>query len=159
VNKYSLIQITFEEILPYWRDRLWPNRVSPIEPASSMLYLGGYDITIKYFYDPIFFAVKDNNQIVGVNSGHQTGDYHYRSRGIWTTPEAQKNGVGRMLIDAVEIEAKLAKCNKLWSIPRQSAMPFYLKCGFTQTSDFFDEIYEFGPNAYACKEIDQIAQK
>ena len=148
----SLEEIKFNEILPYWRDRLWPDRISPIEPASSMLYLGGYDITIKYFNQPTFFAIKVDGLIVGVNSGHQTSDTDYRSRGIWVDPDFKMFGNGRRLIDAAEVEARRLGCNILWSCPRQSALSFYLRCGFKQTSEFDNE-FEFGPNCYAMKEL------
>ncbi len=146
-------EITFEEILPIWRDKLWIHRDSPIEPASSMLYLGGYDIEIKTRYAPKFFAVIDK-EIIGVNSGHQTNSSFYRSRGIYVDPGYNSLGIGRMLMDAVEKSARQANCNHLWSIPRKSALPFYLKCGFVQTSDFFDEGMEFGPNCYSVKYLD-----
>jgi GNAT superfamily N-acetyltransferase len=147
----ELCEITFEDILPVWRDLLWPGRASPIEPTSSMLYLGGYDVAIKS-NQVRFFAIKDNGVIIGVNSGHQTDGMFYRSRGIYTSPISIR-GVGRTLMSAVEMAAQDAGCGLLWSIPRQSALPFYLKCGFIQTSDFFDEGMEFGPNCYVLKGI------
>jgi GNAT superfamily N-acetyltransferase len=146
-----LEEITFEEILPVWRDKLWPGRVSIIEPASSMLYLGGYDVYIKFLNQPRFFAVKHDGEIIGVNSGHQTDNVHFRSRGIYT--DIRYKGVGRMLIDAVQQMALEFKCTKLWSCPRQSAMPFYEACGFKRTTDYFEDDMEFGPNCYCLKEL------
>ncbi len=146
-------EITFEDILPFWRDKLWPGRKSPIEPASAMLYLGDYDSYIKHAYTPRFFAVKDQDQIIGVNSGHQTNSMFYRSRGIWVDPTSTLKGAGRMLIAAVEKAGQEAGCGLLWSAPRQSALPFYLKCGFIKTSGFFDDGMEFGPNCYVLKGI------
>jgi GNAT superfamily N-acetyltransferase len=160
-----LEETSFEEILPFWQ-LLWPGRKSPIEPASSMLYLGGYDVSIKTRYQPRFFAVKlyretDDGWItypVGVNSGHQTSETHYRSRGIWVDPSLKLRGMGRMLIDAVEKAARQAGCSTLWSIPRQSAMPFYKRCGFMPTSYYFKDDMEFGPNCYAMKALDETKQ-
>jgi len=37
----------------------------------------------------------------------------------------------------------------LWTIPRQSSWPAYKNVGFIQTSDWFSEGVEFGPNCYA----------
>jgi GNAT superfamily N-acetyltransferase len=146
-------EISFDEILPFWRDKLWPDRISMIEPASSMLYLGGYDVAIKNMYKPRFFAVRDKDCIVGVNSGHQTTSLFYRSRGIYVEPTCTSQGAGRLLIAAVEQAAKEVGCKYLWSIPRLSALPFYEKCGFKRTSELFDQGMEFGPNCYCLKEL------
>lgn len=166
----KLEEVAFDDVLPFWREQLWPNRTSPIEPASSMLYQGGYDLEIKTRYTPRFFAVVTDvhsfesgwrSQIIGVNSGHQTSETAYRSRGIWVGFDGfdkamRLHGVGRMLLEAVEQAAREARCSMLWSIPRQSALPFYERCGFRRTSDFFDEGVEFGPNCYSMKVIHNV---
>jgi hypothetical protein len=36
-------QITFQEILPIWRDKLWPERVSKIETHSVMTWPHTHD--------------------------------------------------------------------------------------------------------------------
>lgn len=148
----ELCEVTFEDVLPIWRDKLWPDRTSPIEPASSMLYLGGYNIDIKK--NPVrFFAVRDGTETVGVISGHQTDGMFYRIRGTYVEPDAKLRGVGRMLVAAVDMAGQDAGCGLVWGAPRQVSLPFYLKCGFIQTSDFFDEGMEFGPNCYMLKGI------
>lgn len=118
-----------------------------------MLYLGGYDITVKQRYQPQFFAVTADDAIIGVNSGHQTAEDQYRSRGIWVDPQHRGDGIGRMLIDAVTEFGCQQGCAILWSIPRHAAMAFYERCGFRRTSAFFDHGMEFGPNAYAMKPL------
>lgn len=152
MSEYRIAQIDFETILPVWRDRLWPNRVSPITPVNSMVYLGGYDMSI-YKNTPSFFGVFFADNLVGVNSGFQTNITHYRSRGLWTDPEHTGRGVGRMLLEATEEAAKAIHEGPVlfWTIPRQSAMSFYAKCGFERVTGWFDEGMEFGPNCYARK--------
>lgn len=143
-------RVTFDDILPIWRDRLWPGRKSAIEPVSSMAYLGGYDITIKN-NEASFFAVCKGGEIVGVNSGFPTGDDQYRSRGIWVDPELRGKDIGRMLIEAVVKDGMTRGCVMVWTVPRKSAMPFYERCGFKRVSDWFAEGMEFGPNCYAAR--------
>lgn len=142
----------FDTVLPFWRDRLWPGRETPINSMSSMAYLGGYDMDI-YKYKPVFFEVRRGNGIVGVISGFETAPGWFRSRGVWVDPLVTGQGCGRALMEAVEGAALDRQCANLWTIPRRSAMPYYESMGFKRTSDWFDEGVEFGPNAYALKTL------
>ena len=147
--------VDFETVLPIWKEKLWPNRTSPIKPMSSMKYLGGYDMSIYEKYQPTFFVVYNVvGEIVGVNSGHRTSDKLYRSRGIWVDPRYRKKGISGVLFCELYGQAMKENCTALWSIPRQSALPAYEKYGFEKTSEFFDEGMEFGPNCYVYKELD-----
>ena len=56
-------------------------------------------------------------------------------------------------MEALEAKAREKGCHTIWTMPRQSAMPFYARCGFERTTDFFDEGVEFGPNCFAKKHI------
>lgn len=153
--KYRTDTITFEEIKKIWREKLWSNRQSPIQPMSSMQYMGGYDMSIYDKYEPTFFAVFNVvGDIIGVNSGHRTSDRLYRSRGIWVDPKYRKKGISGILFCELHGQAMQENCEILWSIPRKSALPAYEKCGFQQSSDFFDEGMEFGPNCYVYKVLD-----
>lgn len=147
--------VDFETILPIWEEKLWPNRESEIKPMSSMMYKGGFDMDIYNLYEPTFFAVYNNaGQIIGVNSGHRTEQRLYRSRGIWVNPLYRKKGVAGVLFCELHGQAMKEECTAIWSIPRKKALPAYEKYGFEQTSDFFDEGMEFGPNCYVYKELD-----
>jgi GNAT superfamily N-acetyltransferase len=146
--------VDFETILPIWEEKLWPNRESEIKSMSSMMYQGGYDMSIYEKYEPTFFAVYNVvNEIVGVNSGHRTSNDLYRSRGIWVDPRYRLKGVSGILFCELHGQAMREGCTAIWSIPRQIALPAYEKYGFKQTSDFFDEGMEFGPNCYVYKEL------
>jgi GNAT superfamily N-acetyltransferase len=146
-------EINFNEILPIWKNNLWPDRKSPIEPVTSMKYLGGYDLALKEF-KPIFLAIKDNDKIVGVNSGVKTSQSLFRSRGLWVDPEYRGKNFGVMLLEETIKIAKEQKLLYVWSVPRVTALNTYLKAGFKKTSDFFDEKMEFGPNCYVLKNLD-----
>ena len=153
--KYKSELVDFETILPVWANELWPNRTSDIKSMSSMTYNKTFDMDIYKKYQPTFVAVYNNsNDIIGVNSGHRTDDTMYRSRGIWVNPLYRQKGIAGILFCEIEGQAMKEECVWLWSIPRQVALPAYKKYGFEQTSDFFDEGMEFGPNCYVKKKLD-----
>lgn len=145
--------ITFEEILPIWSTKLWPGRKSKIGPMNPMEYLGGNNIDIYVKYNPTFFSMQLNDQIIGVNSGFRTDQHLYRSRGIWINPDYRRKGISKKLFRDLEDQAIKENCTCIWSIPRKSAWPAYKAFGFEQTSDWFDEDMEFGPNCYVLKSI------
>lgn len=152
-------EITFEEILPFWKDKLWPNRCSAIEPVSAIQYDGKIDMSIME-RKPTFFGYFIGDKLVGVNSGFKTKDEvisftdaeHalYRSRGIFVDPLYRGHGIAERLLQAVEDQAKKEGCFILWTMPRQSAFHVYEKFGFERTSEWSDA-HEFGPNCFAVK--------
>jgi hypothetical protein len=62
-------EISWQEILPIWQNKLWPGRTSPVETNSAMKILTGHDMYNMYTTATFFGYIVDN-QIVGVNSGH-----------------------------------------------------------------------------------------
>ena len=150
----TVYRVNFEDIIEVWSKKLWPNRASPIKPMSSMIYQGGYDLDIYKKYNPSFFAVLDKeNNVIGVNSGHRTSSLYYRTRGLWIDPTERLKGLTYKLFDELEKQAKLEDCKFIWSIPRMAALSAYKRNGFRQTSNFFDEGVEFGPNCYVIKDL------
>ena len=147
--------VKFEDILPIWQNKLWPNRKSSIKPMSSMMYQGGFDMSIYKKYEPTFFVVYNVvGDIIGVNSGHRTSDKLYRSRGIWVDPLYRRKGIAGILFCETFGQAMREKCNGVWSVPRKDALLAYEKVGFKKTSQFFDEGMEFGPNCYVYSDLD-----
>ena len=142
-------QISFDEILPIWRDSLWKGRLTKIRPTNGLKLMGGYDHRIEA-YHPTFFGAYIEGKFVGVNSGHATSRTEYRSRGIYVFPNYRGRGVSQALLKAVEDQAKDEDKTTLWSMPRASAYRTYEKFGFKKMSEFFDDM-EFGPNYYAVK--------
>lgn len=143
---------TWDEVLPIWHDRLWPGRTSKIEPTSAIKYLGGYDM-LNMQAVPVFFSVRTNDRIIAVNSIVRCADGSARSRGLWVDPEFQKQGYARIVLECSILQAKDWQASHLWTMPRKSAWPAYQSVGFTQSSDWFDEGVEFGPNCYATKKL------
>ena len=91
LQHFECILSSFEEIYPIWRDKLCPERISKIKPMSSLCWQLPNEIikdnSIFERYSPTFWVVKDNEKIIGVNSGFKTSDKVYRSRGLYVDLE------------------------------------------------------------------------
>jgi GNAT superfamily N-acetyltransferase len=155
VNKDTLSavqQITFQEILPIWQNKLWPNRVSKIETHSAMTWpythpVQPYSMDV-FNYPATFFGIVDQDTLVAVNSGHLTTQQEYRSRGLWVDPDYRGMGLAQIILLATINEAKKEGASMIWSIPRLTALPAYERVGFKTVGDRVDEGVEFGPNIY-----------
>lgn len=128
-------RISFADIFDVWSRRLWPNRTSEITPTSAMTYIGGYDYE-NMEGEPTFFGYFIDGALVGVNSGHKTMNYTYRSRGLYVFPEHRGKGIGVELLLATIKQAKVENCSMCWSYPRYTSWPTYQKAGFVLTSDW-----------------------
>ena len=133
-------RISFDTILNVWENELWPDRQSPIETHSAMTWPfegtpDEYDMSI-FDYKPYFHGSYVDDKLVGVNSGHQTSNKHFRSRGIWVHPDYRRMRVAQNLFYATQFEARLKGCNMLWSIPRKTALSAYLAFGYMTVGDF-----------------------
>lgn len=142
---HSIETITFDEILPVWRDHLWPDRQSPIETNSAMCLLEGYDM-YNMTTKPTFFAYKVDGKIAGVNSGHMCKDGQYRSRGLYVFEEYRGMGIGTKLLIATIEQGRKEGARLCWSYPRDTSWMTYHYAGFYLKSDF--EKSETGNNAY-----------
>ena len=140
-------EISWEEILPVWKDKLWPGRLSRIDPASAITYLSGKDRRNTLFI-PTYFAIK-TDKIVAVNSVIMCHDGGARSRGLWVDPAYRGKGLAKIILLKTIEKAKQGGATYLWTMPRKSALPAYVSVGFEQTADWFDQGVEFGPNCYA----------
>lgn len=140
-----IFKISFDNIYPIWRDYLWFDRTSPIEPNSAMLYKGKYDLKNMHF-QPTFYAFKLNNDIVGVNSGHMCVGNNYRSRGLYVFPEFRKLGIGTELLLATIEQGLTEGASFIWSYPRVNSWTTYYSAGFILKSKWSKS--ETGDNAY-----------
>jgi GNAT superfamily N-acetyltransferase len=144
-----ITHISFEEILPIWRNFLWPNRTSSIDSHSAMNFKGGYDLgNMKTV--PTFFAYIVDNKIAGINSGHMCQDNSYRSRGLWVFPEYQGNQIGKQILMATIQQGVSEGADYVWSYPKDTSWKTYNSAGFELASDW--ENSETGTNAY-CKYV------
>lgn len=53
ISKFTITECEFTDVLPFWRDRLWPGRKSPIEPYSALGRDGS--INIHYAKNQVWF--------------------------------------------------------------------------------------------------------
>lgn len=144
-------QISFNEIVEIWKSNLWKDRQSIIQPISSMVYLGGYDMSI-YNNLPTFFAIKKDGKIVAVNSGHMTVNGYYRSRGLWVNEQCRGKGYTYKLFKALVEVAKTEEARYVWSLPRANSVGAYIKNGFSIASKVTDN-FELGPHYYVIKDL------
>lgn len=155
MNKDTLFvvqQITFEQILPIWQHKLWPNRASKIETHSAMTWPLShpnqpYDMTV-FTYPVYFFGIYDQDKLIAVNSGHSTNAQEFRSRGLWVDPDYRGQGIAQQLLEATKHAAIQSGAKMVWSIPRLNALHSYKKVGFVTVGDIVDKGVEFGPNIY-----------
>lgn len=148
MDRIQIRQIDFLQAKPLW-ERLWPNRRSALRATSSMLYLGGFDVSLHDSSPAYFFGAFHGEQLIGVVSGHATGKSHFRSRGLFVESAYQRQGVARRLMQALKAHASQLGFELLWTSPRQSAWAFYEAFGFERCSGWIEENFEFGPNCYA----------
>lgn len=128
-------KITYDIIYPIWESYLWYNRTSAITPASAMNYKGGYHMD-NLNYSPTFFGYFENNNLMGVNSGHKCRDGSYRSRGLYVHQSFRKNGVATKLLTATIEQGKIENCVFVWSYPRKTSWNAYANAGFILDSEW-----------------------
>ena len=149
---------TWAEVKMIWDTKLWPERDS--EPVTSMVYLGGYDMSLKDEEPTFFKMVSDHGLTVGVNSIVRTGRLEFRSRGLWVHNDWRYLGLGRGLLEASKTEARKLGGKVMWTMPRDSALPAYESVGFVRTTPFFEA--DYGSNCYALcslRSIEEIAHE
>lgn len=127
-------QITFEIILPIWREKLWPGRISAIEPYSAMLHLSPIHDMGNFKLSAWYLGVYEGDVLLGVNSGHMCTDGTARSRGLWVSPDYRKRGLGKQLLEATTTLAKNEGAIAIWSYSRKTSWPTYESVGHKLTS-------------------------
>lgn len=142
--------ITFEEIYQVWRTRLWAERGSPIKSHSAMNFLGGYDLR-NLITPATFFAYKDGDNIIGVNSGHMCHDGYYRSRGLYVDPNYRNQGIGTKLLLLTIEQATKEQAKLVWSYPKKISWRTYAAAGFELAGPWHDS--ELDVNAYCVKHL------
>ena len=72
----------------------------------------------------------------------------------WGSPEHRGKGISKLLLNkAIRYANKEWNAKMIWSKWRESALAAYLSVGYEQTTDFFNEGVEFGPNCYVRMEL------
>jgi GNAT superfamily N-acetyltransferase len=96
-----------------------------------------YKYDVSYFNNyPSFFGLYIDDILVGVNSGHKTGD-SYRSRGLYVFPDYRGNSFGKQLLDRTVKQAVAEESTFCWSLPRFTSFNTYASANFEQFGDWF----------------------
>ena len=132
--------ISWKMISDIWSNQLWPNRDSPIETHSAMVWPYGdnpdvYSMEV-FGYEVKFIGAFDHDKLIAVNSGHLTSTTEYRCRGLWVNPEHRRQGIAHTMFALLENHALIQGANLMWSLPRQSALTSYVLYGFRPQGDF-----------------------
>jgi len=169
---YTIKKITFDEILPVWRNKLWPDRESKIEPNSAMcfykqnkthpdldhIHLEKYDLR-NMETEPTFWGAYDGNKLIGVNSGHMCFGKMYRSRGLYVDPDYRHAGLGKKLLLKTIAQGVHEGAILVWSFPKLDVWnKVYKKVDFQITShswNFRPEVSETGVNIRAAVIINE----
>ena len=148
-------QCEFTDVFGIWRNLLWPDRESAIESHSVMTWPESdqpeYDMSV-FEYDATFWCARSGSDIIAVNSGHRTSQTEYRTRGIWVDPRHRLCDISQTLFALVTAQAVSEHCDRLWSLPRQSAIRAYTKAGFVTVGDYI-QTETSDANIYAEKMI------
>lgn len=146
----KVVESNFENILPIWKNELWPLRISEIQPTSAIDDNGIIDINLT-FYKPYFFQALQNNQTIGVIGGQMTSDSMYRMRGLWVHDSFRKIGVGQMLVFKNIQMAHELNSRVVWTMSRERALQFYERLGFIRHLHL--DKFEYGPHVIVKKFI------
>lgn len=151
-------EITFEEIMKHW-NKLWSKyvdkgyKINKVNTTTQKNYC--YRITESLNQDqkeilmkPTYIGYFIEGNIVGVESGYKTNIDYHRVRGLWVDEHHRYSGIATKLINWFE-----TRCQQkyLWTLPRHSALEFYLKYGFKVTGLFEKTVY--GQNYFVVKEM------
>lgn len=151
------IQIcSFLDVLPVWQDRLWPGRHSSIEPVSAINEEGSIDMNLMQSNPTFWSATHSFSKLtpIGVVSGYKTSPLSYRSRGLFVDQELRRNKIATRLLESVFSKAKSENCHSVWTMARQTALPFYQAIGFEVSKKITH--FEFGPHFMCVKSLSNL---
>lgn len=105
-----------------------------------------------------FGAIDEVGNVVGVvsvyrkNNTATEAESAYQIRAMATGPACRGQGVGRLLLAAVEEHAKSEGSSLIWANARSSAIGFYIKAGYSLASSEFN-IGGVGPHYLVVKPL------
>ena len=123
-------EISIEQIR---HELTWMLRQKVLYPERDM-----YDMGMEEDLSGIHFGAFKGNRLVGLISLFQNGD-DFQFRKVAVNPSAQNMGIGSMMLNYITDFALSEGCTRLWCNARLTAIPFYLKHGFTQTGKIFEK--------------------
>lgn len=151
-NNKVIRKVQFSVVLPLW-ELLWPHRKSKIEPISYINPNGEIDMSIGQYLATFWGILSKENKLIGVVSAHQTEKRVFRLRGLYVIDSFRGQGLASKLINHVCEYTKKKGAMEIWTLPRKTSWPVYQKIGFKLYTDWINDKYEFGPNAFAKKNL------
>ena len=136
-------EISFEEILPTWKNFLWPERISVIEEVSCIDQSGKIDVSIRQF-SSVFFGCISNEELTGVISCHPISRDIMRIRGIYVFQIHRNKGLGRQLISKVIEFSHNRRFQKIFGLVREKNEQYFEGAGFYTYSN--TDAFEYGPH-------------
>lgn len=150
-------RISYEEIIPAW-NKLWKGRDN--FSHSQMQMREGHAKCNEFKFTGVgVFEKKPNpknsyeftEKLVGVNAGHRSAKGEYRTRGLWVDPNYRGNGIAQQTFAFLETQAMNENCRWLWSYPRLSSLPAYMKAGYVPYGE--PAMAEYEQNTRAKKDL------
>ena len=149
-------QINFEIIQEIWYEEDMWGQMAYVPPTNDYLYWDGKEhfgqreekIRDLNYSNPVFYAYKENNKILGVNSYFHVNQDQCRSRGLYVYPEYRERGIGTILLKYAIDQNRDKKYKFIWSRPRNTAVEAYKKAGFKITSKIVDNTPDGKPMLY-----------
>jgi GNAT superfamily N-acetyltransferase len=118
----------------------------------------GMGLDTQLIADGTYFTVRDGATLVGCGGWSYRATLHggdhsanrdmraldpkterARIRAMYTHPDHVKRGIGQMIISASESAAREHGFSRLEMAATMAGKPFYLRCGYTIESEWFDE--------------------
>lgn len=140
---FEIRTISFEEILPVWKNFLWPERVSVIENVSCVDQLGNIDVIIRQ-YKSEFFGCFESTELIGVVSCHPINQEVMRIRGIYVFEAYRNKKIGRDLIKQVEKTVFEQNYKKIFGLVREKNENYFKGVGFVSYGR--TGVFEYGPH-------------
>ena len=145
-------KIPFDECKNKWASTLWKGRQN-IKPTNSITFELSRDSSLETVAVASFWGIFFEGELVGVNSGFGTSRELFRSRGLWVDEPFRGQNLSGKLFSAISEFALASGYQKIWSLPRKSALKSYTKNGFVILREVPDSMMNYGPNYLAVKSL------
>ncbi len=140
---FEIKSISFEEILPIWKNFLWPERTSVIENVSCIDQWGKIDVGIRQFKSE-FYGCYFAEKIAGVISCHAISSEVMRIRGIYVFESYRNNRIGSRLISRVKTTTFEQNYKKIFGLVRANNETYFKNAGFVSYGRIGS--FEYGPH-------------
>ncbi len=124
------------------------------KPISSCIFLGDdlhTTIHIGGFYNNNLIAIVSLFKVKNLEISNK---HSYQLRGMAILNEYQGKGYGKKIIIYAETILRKKGISIIWMNARESAIPFYITCGYSKNGRIFD-IPNVGSHIVMCKNLNQ----